>query len=92
MKYMNFPPGGKMGKRRDGMKTGTVLGPLEVSRTATGYENTRWVQLRTEQGVVTALDPIGAEAGQNVLYTDGPRAANYDLLTQPDALITAVIR
>ena len=74
------------------MKTGTVVGLLELAKVAPGYENSKWVQLRTEQGLITALDPIGVMPGQNVLYTDGPQTVNYDLLTQPDALVTAVIR
>jgi len=74
------------------MKTGTVLGPLDVAKAAPGYENTRWVQLRTDQGLVTALDPIGVESGQNVLYTDGPQSTHFDLVTQPDVLITAILK
>ena len=74
------------------MKTGTVLGTLEVRQAAPGYENSRWVQIRTEQGLVTALDPLGTEPGQNVLFTDGPRAGYYDMQQQPDAWITAILK
>ena len=74
------------------MKTGIVLGCLETEAAARGYEQARWVRLRTEGGSVVALDPIGVHPGQTVIYAEGPAAAQYDMQTQPDTLIIAAVK
>lgn len=74
------------------MKTGIVLGCLEIGAAARGYEEARWVQLRTEGGTTVALDPIGVRPGQTVIYAEGPAANQYDMQTQTDTVITAVVK
>ena len=72
------------------MKTGTVIGPLSPSKTAQGFEQGRWVQLRTQQGIEVALDPIGVKPGQTVILATGP-AAQCTMIPPTDALIVAVV-
>lgn len=74
------------------MKTGTVLGVLETSKTAPGCELARWAQLRTEEGITVALDPVGVRSGDTVIFAEGPAAARYDMQIQTDTVITAVVK
>ena len=74
------------------MKTGTVMGPLETAKSAPGYEAARWAQIRTETGIVVALDPIGVRPGDTVVFAQGAAAERYDMGIQTDAVITAVAK
>ena len=73
------------------MKIGTVLGVLQSRQTAPGYEGARWVQLRAEQGITVALDPVGVQTGQTVIYAEGISAARYDMQAPADAVIIAAV-
>jgi len=74
------------------MKTGTVLGVLETVKAARGYENARWVQLRTDEGIEAALDPIGAAPGDLVLVAAGEAAKAHTMSCPADALVVAVVK
>ena len=73
------------------MKMAQVVGVLQVANVACGYETACWVQLRTEQGVEVALDPIGVKAGQTVVYARGTGAEHYRMEGRFDAVIMAVV-
>ena len=73
------------------MKMATVVGVLQTDRTAAGYESVRWVQLRTEEGMEVALDPVGAKAGDCVVYAGGSVAQLYRMEGSADAVILAVV-
>ena len=74
------------------MTTGTVLGKLEILKCAPGQEGAAWVQLRTDRGVLTALDPVGVQPGDTVLFLEGPGADSFDQQIRPDAVITAIVK
>lgn len=73
------------------MIVATVIGPLYVGRTAPGMEDTAWVQVRTDEMILTAADPIGVRPGELVLLATGSRAGQYRADCCTDALIVAVL-
>lgn len=73
------------------MKIATVIGRLEPERSAPGLESVSWVQVRTDEEILTAADPVGVQEGQMVLLATGNAAGHYRMDFCTDALIVAVL-
>lgn len=73
------------------MKIATVIGSLEPTRRAPGTEQVRWVQVRTDEEILTAADPVGVQPGELVLVATGAGAGHYRMDFRTDALIVAVL-
>jgi len=73
------------------MVLGTVLSVLTVERSAPGYENIRWIQVKTDEGICTAMDPLEVKMGEIVLVAEGVAAARYSMTGCSDAVIVAVL-
>ena len=56
------------------MMIGTVIGRIRLGRAVAGAAEKRFVQVRCGYALVTALDPVGVEAGEVVLVAAGDGA------------------
>ena len=72
------------------MMIGTVLDKLELVRGIPGAAERRFVRVRCGSNLLTALDPVGAEAGAMVLLTAGESAARLCPEIPVDAVILGV--
>lgn len=73
------------------MKIATVLGTVKAQRILPGFEDIRWVQLKTEQETFVAADPVGAKPGQLALIATGPMAHHIQMDCPTDAIVLAVL-
>ena len=73
------------------MTIATVIGPLYAGRTAAGMEDVAWIQVRTDEMILTAADPIGVSPGELVLLATGAAAGRYRAEYCTDALVVAVL-
>ena len=69
------------------MTIGTVLGQVELRRAVLGGTDKRFVQVRCGASLVTALDPVGVQAGELVLLTVGQGAGRFCPELPVDAVI-----
>lgn len=72
------------------MMIGTVLGPVTLGRGVPGAAEKRWVQVRCGGALLTALDPVGVERGQQVLLSVGEGAARLCQELPVDAVVLGV--
>lgn len=72
------------------MTIGTVLGILELRKSVPGAEEKRFVQVRCGGALVTALDPVGVQSGEQVLLTMGESACRMCPEVSVDAVILGV--
>ena len=92
MAYMNRAAAGKAtGERRDSMPIGTVLGEVRLEKCLPGWENTVCKQVRLEDGLLVAADPVGAKPGELVLVMRGAPANGYAMELRCDALIAGIV-
>lgn len=73
------------------MKIGTVIGTLEPARSAPGFEDVRWLQVRVGQRIAVAADLVTAQAGQTVVLAEGSAARNCQMTCPADLIAVAVI-
>lgn len=69
------------------MKIGTVMGTVDLSRCAPGYEQIGWFQVRLEDRMLVAADMTGVQPGDLVLIALGCAADGYRQDLRCDALI-----
>lgn len=73
------------------MKIGTVIGKLEPKRSAPGFEEVKWCQVRVEKQTLVAADLVGTEPGQLVLLADGTLADHHHMTCPADTIAVAVL-
>ena len=73
------------------MTIATVIGALEPAARAAGMEDVRWIQVRVQQQLLVAADPVGAKPGQTVVLVQGAAAGGYRMDLCTDALVVAVL-
>ena len=78
--------------REEGMHmTGTVTGILPLSRTHPICAEYRWVRVRVGQETVSAVDPVGCEAGERVLLVSGDAAQRFCMGCPGDLCVAGVL-
>lgn len=73
------------------MKIAAVIGKLEPKRTAPGFEDVKWIQVRVEKETVVAADLVGAAPGQAVLLATGSVAERCHMTCPADTIAVAVL-
>ncbi len=73
------------------MMIGEILGHLELTQGLAGAVDKRWVQVRCGGTLVTALDPVGARAGELVVLTTGAQAGCFSPEVPVDAVIIGIV-
>lgn len=58
---------------------GTVLGEVHLKRGMDNVRAHRWVQVKSEDLTVVAVDPVNAEKGETVLLIPGDAARMYTM-------------
>lgn len=58
---------------------GTVLGEVHLERGMDNVRAHRWVQVKSEDLTVVAVDPVNAEKGETVLLIPGDAARMYTM-------------
>lgn len=69
------------------MKIGTVLGEIRMDACAPGFEESSWKQVRLEDRILVAADPLGVQSGDLVLVAQGVPADSYRMDLRCDAMI-----
>lgn len=72
------------------MMIGTVLDCLELVRGLPGAAQHRWVRVHCGAVLVTALDAVGAQPGEQVLLTTGEGAGRLCPELPVDAAIVGI--
>ena len=72
------------------MMIGTVLEQITLTRGLPGAEEKRWVRVRSGGQLLTALDPMDARPGEQVLLAAGPGAARLCPEVPVDAVIVGI--
>ena len=72
------------------MMIGTVIGSVSLSRGMPGTEKSRFVQVRCGCALVTALDPVGVQAGERVIVAAGDGAMRMNPEFPVDTVILGV--
>ena len=73
------------------MMIGSVLGRVTLARAVPGAGEKRFVQVRCGRELVTALDPVGAVAGQTVLLAAGGCAERLCPEGPVDAVVLGIV-
>ena len=73
------------------MKIGTVMGNVDLSRCAPGYENISWMLVRLDDQVLVAADLTGVNCGDLVLLVQGEAADRYRQDLRCDAIIVGKV-
>ena len=73
------------------MRIGTVIGKLELSRSAPGFEDVAWIQVRLEKETTVAADLVGTSPEQLVLLAEGEAAKRYRMDICADTIVAAVL-
>ena len=72
------------------MMIGTVIGVVSLTRGMPGTAGSRFVQVRCGCALVTALDPVGVQAGERVLVAAGDGALRMSPEFPVDTVILGV--
>ena len=73
------------------MTIGTVLKAVELRRAVPGGMDRRFVQVCCGAGLVTALDPLDTQPGEQVLLTAGEGAGRLCPEIPVDAVILGIV-
>ena len=73
------------------MVIGRVLGVVSLSSTLQNAQNLRWLQVRTDEKTVVALDLAGAQAQDLVLVCVGAAARMASAECPADAAVVGVV-
>lgn len=73
------------------MIIGKAVGELKMARSLGGAAHLRWVQVKTERGILVALDPLGTEPGDLLLVSEGESAWRLCPEVPADAAVVGVV-
>ena len=70
---------------------GMILGEVHLERGMEGVRNHRWVQVKSEDITVVAVDTVKAEKGETVLLIPGEAARMYTMDCPGQWAVAAVL-
>lgn len=73
------------------MKIGTVMSNLCPRVLAPCLEGHQFALVRTPEGLLAALNPVGAQAGDGVMVTQGAAAGKLCMDAPVDAVVAAIL-
>lgn len=73
------------------MIIGEAVGELKMQRSLGGTAHLRWIQVRADHSILTALDPMGVEPGDMVLLAVGESAWRLCPEIPTDAAVVGVV-
>jgi microcompartment protein CcmK/EutM len=73
------------------MLIGSVMGNVTLDGCVPGAEGKRFAQVRCGELLLTALDPVGVRAGQQVLLLTGDGAAKLCPDVPADAAVLGIV-
>ena len=70
---------------------GMILGEVHLERGMDNVRSHRWVQVKSEDLTVVAVDPVNAEKGETVLLIPGEAARMYTMDCPGQWAVAAVL-